>query len=196
MVSHPLQSHAGWSLVQLPARGSQGSPEPQCPPKTPGVPPHCLCSSAGHCVLLFPCQGHMNHLEPTALPERFYCHRHEGRPGGASRLSAGTATIAEIPELQHQRFFPAQKVPAPSHELILHRPLSAPPVTQPLPAPRRRAGMRHDSGADSWLRGSLSPRAASREAPSHATPSLYFIFFFPLRWGNESGKFPHSPPPR
>lgn len=57
VVSHPLQSHEGLPLVQLPAQGSRGSPEPRCPPRTPLSPPHSLYSSAGRCVLLFPCKG-------------------------------------------------------------------------------------------------------------------------------------------
>lgn len=46
------------------------------------VPPLLFSRSLCAAVSL---QGHMNHLEPTAVPESLHCHGHGGRPGGTNR---------------------------------------------------------------------------------------------------------------
>lgn len=127
------QARAGWPLVQPRARGPQGSPGHWCPPSLP------LCSSASHRVLPFPCllrRGNVNHLEirreAQAPPGRLYCYRHKERRSGARRDSAGTATIAETPELQHQRFCLPRRFPRPrmsSSCTVPLRCLLAPPAT-------------------------------------------------------------------
>lgn len=157
---------------------------------------------ASPCLLL---AGHEDVTCAPILPlVRLRARRSPGdvQPSSLSRAglvlpTRGTATQTRILRGQPQPQSPpscgiahpaSPEAPAPRRGAHpAPAPFGAPPATAPGCNPTSpQAGMRTDSRADSWLSGSLSPRAASRPCPQ------LLLLFPPLRQGNGPGRFPHA----